>query len=280
MVNQEYLTFPAADAAAIESYLPHPAVDGSFHLTLTWATSMDSYLSSAAPTRTIISGPESKAMTHYLRSRHDAILVGYRTAIADDPSLNCRTQGVSLAEQPLPIVLDPYYRWAEKGGSRLVELAKLGLGKRPVVIGSSEVLACMTRIQQESLHRSGLRICDTLMKTLGSAEEIDGGENTGTHQVIDMSILLSLIASFGCRSVMIEGGARLLDGILGRHQRHISSIIVTMAPKWFGAELGRAPVRPPMEVDGLKDIKWRPLGQDVVLLAKGRAAGTMFPFEA
>jgi 2,5-diamino-6-(ribosylamino)-4(3H)-pyrimidinone 5'-phosphate reductase len=59
-------------------------------VTLTFATSLDSMLAHGAGIRTALSGPRSKAMTHYLRSRHDAICVGVGTAIADDPGLNCR----------------------------------------------------------------------------------------------------------------------------------------------------------------------------------------------
>lgn len=64
------------------------------YTTLTFATSLDSALSLAPGVRTVLSGPQSKAMTHYLRSRHQAILIGVGTANADNPGLNCRIEGV------------------------------------------------------------------------------------------------------------------------------------------------------------------------------------------
>ncbi|OKL61764.1 hypothetical protein UA08_02360 [Talaromyces atroroseus] len=67
--------------------------------TLTFATSLDSSLSLAPGVRTILSGPHSKAMTHYLRFRHDAILIGVGTANADDPGLNCRIEGAGGYEE-------------------------------------------------------------------------------------------------------------------------------------------------------------------------------------
>ncbi|KAI0393184.1 bacterial bifunctional deaminase-reductase [Xylariaceae sp. FL0594] len=71
-------------AGGLPSPRPRPFV------TLTFATSLDSMLALGPGIRTALSGPRSKAMTHYLRSRHDAICVGVGTAIADDPGLNCR----------------------------------------------------------------------------------------------------------------------------------------------------------------------------------------------
>lgn len=59
-------------------------------VTLTYATSLDSRISAAPGVQTIISHPETKTMTHYLRYHHDAILVGVGTVLADDPGLNCR----------------------------------------------------------------------------------------------------------------------------------------------------------------------------------------------
>ena len=104
-------------------------------LTLTYAQSLDSKLSLAPGTQTILSGPETKAMTHYLRSKHDAILVGVGTAVADDPALNCRIEGIALAGQPRPVILDPKARWSPgKWPNQLsacMQLAQQGIGKGP-----------------------------------------------------------------------------------------------------------------------------------------------------
>jgi 2,5-diamino-6-(ribosylamino)-4(3H)-pyrimidinone 5'-phosphate reductase len=70
--------------------------------TLTFATSLDSALSLAPGVRTVLSGPHSKAMTHYLRFRHDAILIGVGTANADDPGLNCRIEGAGGYAEEIP----------------------------------------------------------------------------------------------------------------------------------------------------------------------------------
>lgn len=79
-------------------------------------------------------------MTHYLRSRHDAILIGVGTAIADDSGLNCRICGVgehdkkSLDGQRRPIILDPSARWALNEQSRILISAKEGHGRAPFVL--------------------------------------------------------------------------------------------------------------------------------------------------
>ena len=92
------LRFPESDRAFLQPYLQpeNPVINesGFPHVTLTYATSMDSSLTLAPGMQTILSGPESKAMTHYLRSKHDAIVIGVGTATADDPGLNCRLEGV------------------------------------------------------------------------------------------------------------------------------------------------------------------------------------------
>ncbi|MDA1208932.1 MAG: bifunctional diaminohydroxyphosphoribosylaminopyrimidine deaminase/5-amino-6-(5-phosphoribosylamino)uracil reductase RibD [bacterium] len=58
-----------------------------------------------------ITTPEQDEWSHqWLRGKHDAILVGVDTVIADDPSLTIRTQDQGLKDQgrqPLRIVLDP-----------------------------------------------------------------------------------------------------------------------------------------------------------------------------
>ena len=103
------LHFPPSSRPFLDSYLPPLLSDDRDttkedelsrpFTTLTFATSLDSSLSLAPGVRTTLSGSQSKAMTHYLRFRHEAILIGVGTAIADDPGLNCRIEGASGYEE-------------------------------------------------------------------------------------------------------------------------------------------------------------------------------------
>jgi diaminohydroxyphosphoribosylaminopyrimidine deaminase/5-amino-6-(5-phosphoribosylamino)uracil reductase len=52
-----------------------------------------------------ITGPDARAHGHLLRARHDAILVGRGTILADNPSLTCRLPGMSC-RSPVRVVLD------------------------------------------------------------------------------------------------------------------------------------------------------------------------------
>ncbi|KAL5345298.1 2,5-diamino-6-(ribosylamino)-4(3H)-pyrimidinone 5'-phosphate reductase [Pseudogymnoascus australis] len=88
--------------------------------------------------RTTLSGPATKAMTHYLRSKHGAILIGAGTALADDPGLSCRLAGAGegddpLSWQPRPVILDPRGRWGVEG-SKVLRLAREGRARAPWVV--------------------------------------------------------------------------------------------------------------------------------------------------
>ncbi|KAI2607582.1 putative riboflavin biosynthesis protein Rib7 [Hypoxylon fragiforme] len=170
--------FSSSSSSSPPSPSPSPSPTSSNNklpfVTLTFATSLDSALSLGPGIRTALSGPQSKAMTHYLRSRHDAICVGVGTAIADNPGLNCRlaaadasrpvsshttdTAGVGAllglaslstenaatrrraggnvfsAHQPRPIVIDPRLRWDFTPDSKVLQLARAGQGLAPYVI--------------------------------------------------------------------------------------------------------------------------------------------------
>lgn len=109
------LHFPPSSRPFLDSYLPPSPNDVDTSkldkptenqparpfTTLTFATSLDSSLSLAPGVRTVLSGPQSKAMTHYLRFRHEAILIGVGTAIADNPGLNCRIEGAGGYEEQI-----------------------------------------------------------------------------------------------------------------------------------------------------------------------------------
>ena len=75
-------------------------------VTLKWAQSIDGRAAAADGTSKWISGPESRAHAHLLRSQIDAILVGTGTVLADNPSLTARkVDGTLYEHQPLRVIV-------------------------------------------------------------------------------------------------------------------------------------------------------------------------------
>ncbi|KAF2837461.1 putative riboflavin biosynthesis protein Rib7 [Patellaria atrata CBS 101060] len=267
--TRDTLHFPPSSREFLEHYLPptrniplssNPTKP---HITLTFAASLDSQLSLSPGLPTALSGPASKAMTHYLRSRHDAILVGVGTAIADDPSLNCRIEGVGgyggegLEGQPRPVILDPNGRWAFSEEIKVFVLAREGRGRAPyVVTGTAEL---------DEGRRRVLEGCGGKLITVGMGERgLEWGE------------VLRVLGREGIRSVMVEGGGKVINSLLKvGNQGLVDSVIVTIAPTWLGE--GGVVVSPPrrfgedgnaMSAVKLGEVKWQPFGEDVVMCGR------------
>ncbi|KAK4134265.1 dihydrofolate reductase [Trichocladium antarcticum] len=266
--RQETLTFPPSQAALLAPYLPplSPSSSSSStpprpHVTLTYATSLDAALALGPGIRTALSGPASKAMTHYLRTRHDAILVGVGTAVADDPALNARIAGAAGIEtQPRPVVLDPRGRWDVRDGARVVAAARAGLGKAVwVVVGAGVEVAAGRRAVVEGCGGRVVRV----------GVRGDGGR-------FAWGDVLAVLWEEGVRSLMVEGGGEVINSLLAPSGNgFVDSVIVTVAPTWLGQ--GGVVVSPPRTVgeDGapappvrLADVQWCPLGEDVVLCGR------------
>ncbi len=76
------------------------------YVTLKWASSIDGRAAANDGTSKWISGEESRADCHKMRSEVDAILVGTGTVLADDPELTARQPDGELYEhQPLRVVV-------------------------------------------------------------------------------------------------------------------------------------------------------------------------------
>lgn len=266
--TRDALEFPESDRVFLEPHLPPqdgttPRADMPF-TTLTFATSLDSSLALSPGTRTVLSGPQSKAMTHYLRSRHDGILIGVGTAVADDPGLNCRIAGVGgygaegLNGQPRPIVIDPTCRWDFSEDSKLFQLCRQGRGRAPWIV---------TTVQELPAEKTAL-----LDKYGGRFILLEMDSSNGHHR-IDWDGLLSTLSANGLRSVMIEGGGQVINSLLAPTSMVlVDSVILTIAPTWLGQ--GGVVVSPARRFDGqgnamsaarLRNVKWYPFGEDVVL---------------
>lgn len=258
-MSRDALTYPPDHRHFLQPYLPPahtPSRNGRPHVTLTFATSLDSSLSLAPGTQTALSGPQSKAMTHYLRSVHDAILVGVGTAIADNPSLNCRLEGVGgygsegLYGQPRPVVVDPDGRWDVRG-TKVLELASKGRGRAPWVITARTPGTEMVKVLEEC--GGGFIVLD-----------LDTDGRIGWQRILEM------LGEKDIGSVMIEGGGTVINTLLAtENSRLVDSVIITIAPTWLGrGGVVVSPERadgPACPVARLNTTTWHQSGDDVVL---------------
>lgn len=267
MSTRDALHFPPESSHKINPYLPNASISTNTrsrpHLTLTYATSLDASLSLAPGTQTALSGPFSKAMTHYLRAHHSAILIGAGTAVADDPSLNCRLAGVGgyggegLQGQPQPVVLDPRAVWEVSRESKVIRLARDGRGRGPLVLVGRESDPEKVKVLEE-----------VEGKVVALPTREDGR--------FDWEDVLAFLEKEGLQSVMIEGGGTVINELLSpRYIGFVDTVIVTIAPVWLGKEGVQVCPEERRDQGGnkiavgqLNDVNWVPLGGDVVLCGR------------
>ena len=74
-------------------------------VTLKLATTLDGRIATHTGESRWITGEAARARGHMMRARHDAIMVGIGTALADNPTLTCRLPGLE-DRSPVRIVVD------------------------------------------------------------------------------------------------------------------------------------------------------------------------------
>ena len=259
--------YPQHARGFLEPYMPDPKlanVRTRPYVTLTWASSLDSRLTQVPGIPTVVSGPETKAMTHYLRSRHDAILIGVSTATADDPALNCRLAnpagygGLGRDSQPRPIIIDPHARLRIHPDMKVLRTAAEGRGKAPWVVVAPGALLHPMAVSTLKAHGG-----EYLM--INDYHPAQGGLNwEGVFNVLFRE---------GIQSIMVEGGGTVLSELLRTHRSHlIDSIILTIAPTFFGRAGVMVSPDPAFDQNGrpiatrMRNVRWQPMGEvDVVM---------------
>ena len=216
-------------------------------VTLSFAQSLDGSIAAEPGEPLQISGEESMTFTHQLRGLHDAILVGIGTVLADDPRLTVR---YAEGAHPQPIVLDSRLRFPLD--ATLLKTA----GPAPIIATSSEAVANTQEIEWKSV--------DADIMTL---------PQNGVEDYLDLRELLQQLGARGIKSLMVEGGAKVITSFL-RH-RLVDHLAITVAPMLVG---GVSPLQQSTKSEAkslsnnksyprLKNINYQWLGTDLILRA-------------
>lgn len=172
-------------AAAVHEHYLHHVDTGRPWVTLKVAMSVDGRIACANGHSKWITGPLARARGHRERAEHHAIAVGRATLEHDDPALDVR---LGVGTDPLPIVFDSRLRsFGDAASAPSWRLLK----RQPWVLHGPGV---------DPSRREHCR-------SLGAVpHELPVGENGQ----IDVELALDLLGRLGIRSLLVEGGGRLL----------------------------------------------------------------------
>jgi len=148
-------------------------------ITLKLAQSLDGRIALADGTSKWLTGSLARRHAHRLRAQHDAIMIGSGTALADDPELSCRIDGLEHAS-PVRVVVDR--RGRLPATSRLVRTAE--------------------------------RIPLWIVRRQPSAELIGPGIEQLQPPSFDIETILDQLAERGLTRLLVEGGAKLAGALL------------------------------------------------------------------
>jgi riboflavin-specific deaminase-like protein len=173
------------------------------YVVVKYAQTIDGRIATSTGDARWISGEEERRTSHALRAACDAVLVGVGTILADDPRLTVRlVPGAS----PIRVVLDP----------------RLRLPDDARVLDADGVTTIVTTGASSAERR------DELRRRGVSVVVVPAGPDG-----LDLRATLEALFDDGIRSLLVEGGARVITSFLslGLADR----LVVAIAPRVMGS---------------------------------------------
>jgi GTP cyclohydrolase II len=173
------------------------------YVVLKYAQTVDGRIATRHGDAKWISSEAERRISHALRAACDAVLVGVGTATVDDPQLTVR---MVSGPSPLRVVLDSTLR--------LPPTARLLDGQAGTIM--------LTTGRSSEERRAALRARGVGVHVV----------NLGPHGV-DLTGALVTLRALGVRSLLVEGGARVITSFLA--EKLVDRLVVGIAPTIIGA---------------------------------------------
>jgi 3,4-dihydroxy 2-butanone 4-phosphate synthase/GTP cyclohydrolase II len=172
------------------------------YVVLKYAQTLDGRIATGSGDARWISGAGERRISHALRAACDAVAVGAGTVRADDPLLTVR---MVAGASPTRVVLD----------------SRLRLPADARVFGADAATVVLTTERSDPGRRAALRERGV---TVAVVREGAGG--------IDLADGLARLRGLGVRSLLVEGGARVITSML--RGRLVDRTVVAVAPMLLG----------------------------------------------
>jgi diaminohydroxyphosphoribosylaminopyrimidine deaminase/5-amino-6-(5-phosphoribosylamino)uracil reductase len=212
--------------------------EGAAYLSLKLAISLDGRVATRTGISKWITGQESRARVHALRTTYDAVMVGINTVLADDPQLTVRDVP---GRNPIRVVVDSKLRTPPD--SLLVTTAR---DTPTCVITTVEASAALG----DRLEASGVSIIRVPATSSGRC---------------DMTAAMRALAAREVVSVLCEGGAELAGSLLaGRlpSELHVFIAPVLLGPRGIPGAVDWAGPEAPAHAPRIHPAEWELCGHD------------------
>lgn len=201
-----------ADAVRLNRPYFHWIRTGRPWVLLKWAMTLDGKIATGAGESRWITGAPARSFGHRLRRRVDAVLVGTRTAMADDPLLTPRP---ARGRHPWRVLLD--------------RRARIPLGLRLLRPAGRERTVYVTSRRCPAARRHRLESRGVRVLVVG---ERGGG--------IDLEELLELLGREGISQILVEGGGEVAGTLV--RERLVQEVAAFIAPRIVGGAGAPGPV--------------------------------------
>lgn len=229
----------AAQAKSLNEAHYHFHQTGRPFVVVKYAQSLDGRVATVTGDSKWISGPEALRFAHQLRAESCAVVVGSGTVAADNPALTVRRV---KGAQPYRIVLSSSLDFPR--GSRLVDTNN---DFRTIIVSTNSAIKRAVR------SRWARNVMFWAVESKGRGR-------------LDIADLLCKAASFGLKSILVEGGPMLVTSFL--KSGLVDKFVVIVSPSFIGNgrdSIGELGVKRISQAIPLTRVLMQPIGRDFVL---------------